>query len=96
VALVALSACGWFRSKPAVPAPTQFLVTGAPAGSIVFVDGTASGEPNPQNGHPQVIDVAPGPHSVEIHLGDTVLYHEDTDALAHRKTLVRVLSGSGR
>jgi hypothetical protein len=94
IALVALSACSWFHAKPPVPAPTEFVVTGAPAGSIVFVDGAASAPPNSLTGHPQVIDVAPGPHTVEIHAGDTTVYREDTDAVAHRQTLVRVLSGS--
>ncbi len=94
--LVALSACSWFRSKPPVPAPTEFVVTGAPAGSIVFVDGASSAPPNPLSGHPQVIGVAPGPHTVEIHVEDTIVYREDTDAVAHHQTLVRVLSGLNR
>jgi hypothetical protein len=93
--LAALSACSWFGSKPTpVPAPTEIIVTGAPMGSIVFVDGSQSGPANSLTGHPQIIDVAPGPHTVEIHMDATIVYREDTYVGPQRHTLVRVLSGS--
>jgi hypothetical protein len=79
-----------------VPDPTEIIVTGAPAGSIVFVDGLQSGQPTALNDHTQVLNVAAGAHKVEIHVGDTVVYREETYVSLGEHRLVRVLSGLNR
>jgi hypothetical protein len=79
-----------------VPDPTQLIVTGAPVGSVVFVDGLQTGQETALNDHPQVLRVAAGAHKVEIHVGDTVVYREDTYVGVGEKRTVRVLSGLNR
>ena len=97
IALVCLSACSWFGSrKPPLPDPTQIIVTGAPVGSLVFVDGAQAGQPTSSNDHPQVLDVTPGAHKVEIHAGDAVVYREDTYVALSERRVVIVLSGLSR
>jgi hypothetical protein len=92
--MACLSACSWFGSRKAhVPDPTEIIVTGAPVGSIVFVDGAQAGQPNARNDHPQVLQVTAGAHKVEIHVGDKVVYREDTYVGASEHRTVRVLSG---
>jgi hypothetical protein len=79
-----------------LPDPTEIIVTGAPVGSVVFVDGLQTGQETALNDHPQVLRVAAGAHKVEIHLGDTVVYREDTYVSLGEKCTVRVLSGLNR
>lgn len=95
--LVCLSACSWFGSrKPQVPDPTEFIVTGAPAGSTVFIDGTQTGQATAAGDHPQVLTVAAGSHWVEIHVGDKVVYRENAYVGTGERRVVRVLSGLNR
>ena len=95
--LACLSACSWFGSRRhELPDPTQIIVTGAPAGSIVFVDGLQTGEATALNDHTQVLNVAAGAHKVEIHVGDSVVYREDTYVGPGEHGMVRVLSGLSR
>ncbi len=95
--LACLSACSWFGSRrQQLPEPTEIIVTGAPGGSLVFVDGVQAGPANAANDHPQVIDVAAGAHKVEIHMGDTVVYREDTYVAPGEHRVVAVLSGLNR
>jgi hypothetical protein len=94
VTLACLSACSSFASrKMQLPDPTEMIVTGAPVGSIVFVDGLQAGQAMALNDHPQVLDVAAGAHKVEIHMGDRVVYREDTYVGLGEHRMVRVLSG---
>ena len=76
--------------------PTEIIVTGAPVGSMVFVDGLETGQITALNDHPHVLDVAAGTHKVEIHVGDAVVYREDTYVSAGERRMVRVLSGFTR
>lgn len=97
-ALVFLSACSWFgwhRAAPR-PDPTQIIVTGAPAGATVYVDGTPAGPPVARNDQSQILDVAPGSHKVEIHVNDAVVYREDTYVGRGEHRTVTVLSGLRR
>jgi len=97
VTLACLSACSGFASrKTHPPEPTEIIVTGAPMGSIVYVDGLQAGQPTAQSDYPQVLDVSAGPHKVEIHLGDAVVYREDTYLGPGEHRAVRVLSGLNR
>ena len=91
-----ISACGWFSKKQPLPNPTEIIVTGAPAGSTVFIDGVQAGQATVRNDHPQVLDVTAGDHKVEIHLGDSVVYREDTYVGPGEHRMVRVLSGFAR
>jgi hypothetical protein len=71
-------------------------VTGAPAGSIVFVDGSQAGQALAVNDRPQILIVTAGAHKVEIHVGDSIVYREDTYVKAGEHRTVRVLSGINR
>jgi len=79
-----------------VPDPTEIIVTGAPASSIVFIDGVQAGPATTAGDHPQVLEVAAGAHKVEIHLGDTIVYREDAYVGLSERRVVRVLSGLNR
>ena len=79
-----------------LPDPTEIIVTGAPAGSTVFVDGLQAGQATATNDHPQVLDVPAGTHKVEIHVGDAIVYREDTYVGRGERYTVRVLSGLSR
>jgi hypothetical protein len=79
-----------------LPDPTEIVVAGAPGGSIVFVDGLQTGHATALNDHPQVLNVAAGAHKVEIHVGDTIVYREDTYVGLGERRVVTVLSGLNR
>jgi hypothetical protein len=79
-----------------LPDPTEIIVTGAPGGSLVFVDGLQIGHEAAFNDHPRVLNVAPGAHKVEIHVGDTVVYREDTYVTPGERRVVTILSGLNR
>ena len=97
VVLAFLSACSWFSSMSThLPYPTEIVVTGAPAGSAVFVDGVQAAQATALNDRPQVLNVAAGAHKVEIHMGDSVVYREDTYVELGQRSVVRVLSGLNR
>ncbi len=92
-----LSACTWFHRKPPPPpAAPEFIVTGAPAGSIVFIDDVQRGQAAEMNDKSQEIDVAPGEHKVEVRFGETVVYRENTYIKNGERIVVTVLSGSNR
>ena len=76
-------------------------MTGAPTGSIVFVDDVQIGQPA-EYGKPQVLTVTAGAHVVEVRVagtddaGTTVIYSEQTYIGSGEKHAIRVLSGSSR
>jgi hypothetical protein len=95
--LTGLSACSWFGARKAqLPDETELIVTGAPVASLVFIDGVQTGQATARNDHPQVLNVAAGAHKVEIHMGDAVVYREDTYVSHGEHHVVLVLSGSSR
>jgi hypothetical protein len=94
VALVLLSGCSWFHRRPPAPDPTELIVTGAPAGSLLFVDGTQVGPPAEAHKHTQVLRVAAGTHVLEVKVGDSVAYRENTYVALGEKRVITVLSGS--
>jgi hypothetical protein len=96
LAVICLSACSWFGHKKPAWAATELIVTGAPLGSSLAVDGKTVGQPVTQLDHAQVVRVAPGSHTVEIHAGDAVVYHEETDVSRGKRQVVTVLSGNSR
>jgi hypothetical protein len=97
LALACLSACSWFHpgAKP-MPEPPEFIVTGAPAGSALFIDGVQIGEIATSNDKPQVLTVAAGEHIVEVRMGSAVVYREQTYVGSGERRVIKVLSGSSR
>jgi hypothetical protein len=93
LALLCVSGCSWFHHRKPMPDPAELIVTGAPAGSIVFVDGVQVGELTTINNRPQILDVTPGTHIVEVRRGETVAYRENTYVAPSEKHVIRVLSG---
>jgi hypothetical protein len=97
IALACLSACSWFGSRRAPPPePTEIVITGAPVGSLVFVDGSQVGQALVHNDQSEILKVAPGAHKVEIHLNDAIVYREETYAGPGDHRVVTVLSGLTR
>ena len=97
MALLLLSACSWFHKKtPPAPVPPELIVTGVPAGSSIFIDGTPQGQVSEVNDRPQSLSVTEGTHVVEIHRGDTVVYRENIYVKNGEKRVVAVLSGGNR
>ena len=100
IPVVFLTGCSWLHShswfhKQTVPAePTQLVVNGAPAGSILLIDGVQAGAGNGSPTKPQLVDVSPGMHTVEIKVRDTIAYRENTYVAPGEKHLVNVLSGN--
>ncbi|MDP9009780.1 MAG: hypothetical protein M3N91_13925 [Pseudomonadota bacterium] len=96
LALAMLSGCSWFHSRtPPAPEPPVFIVTGAPAGSIVFIDDVQKGQEAEFN-RPQTVSSVEGTHKVEVRFGDTVVYREDVYIKGGERRVVTVLSGSNR
>lgn len=94
---VLLSGCSWFHGrKPVAPPPAEFIVTGAPVGSLLFVDGVQAGEAKEAGHQSQVVQVAPGTHILEVKVGDAVVYREDSDIDVGKKRVITVLSGANR
>lgn len=97
ISVACVSACSWFGGRrPAPPEPTELIVTGAPVGSTLFVDGAQIGEPQALAPGPQLLHVTPGAHTVEIRLGEPVVYREQTDVAPGHQQIVTVLSGAAR
>jgi len=92
VLLICVSGCSWFHRK-ALPEPTELIVTGAPVGSIVFVDGVQFGQAKEVLNRPQKLEVAAGTHTIEVRMGDTVAYRENTYVAQGDKHVIAVLSG---
>jgi len=97
LAVACLSACGWLgaRRTPPPPDPTQIIVTGCPAGSVVFIDGVQVGNAATRNNQSQVLDVAAGPHQVAVQLNEKFVYREDTSVGPGERRFVIVKSGFG-
>ena len=97
VALLALSGCSWFHGRPKGPAPLpELVVTGAPAGSAIFIDDVQNGQVTEVNGKPQVLSVPAGMHVVEVRVGTAVIYREQTYLSTGDNRVIKVLSGIHR
>jgi hypothetical protein len=96
MAMACLSGCFWHGSRkpPPLPDPPQIIVTGAPAGSTVLVDGVQIGQATSSSRQPQTFEVAAGAHKVEIQSGGHVVYREDTYVRSGERSVVVVKSGS--
>jgi hypothetical protein len=96
ILLLCVSGCSWFHRKPHAPDPTELIVTGAPVGSQVFVDGVQAGQAKEVANRPQEVEVTPGAHTLEVRVGDTVAYRENTYVTQGERRVIAVLSGTGR
>ena len=96
ILLALLSGCSWFHRKPPPPDPTELIVTGAPVGSLLFVDGVQAGHATEAGNRTQVLEVSPGTHTLEVKLGDSVTYRENPYVAARSKVIITVLSGNSR
>jgi hypothetical protein len=97
VLAVLLTGCSWFHGKkPAAPPPAEFIVTGAPVGSLLFVDGVQAGQAKEAGNQSQIVQVTPGTHILEVKVGDAVVYREDSDIEVGKKRVITVLSGANR
>jgi hypothetical protein len=92
---IGLAGCSWFhKSTPPPPPPPQLVVTGVPAGAVLFVDGVQAGQTADVNDRTQVLEVSPGAHTLEVKRGDTTAYRESTYVGAGEKRVITVLSGN--
>jgi hypothetical protein len=97
LALVSLAGCSWFHARSKAPAPLpELVVTGAPAGSSIFIDDVQNGQVAEVNGKPQILSVPAGMHVVEVRTGATVIYREQTYVSATDNRVINVLSGIHR
>jgi hypothetical protein len=93
ITLVLLSGCSWFHRKAPAPDPTELIVTGAPAGSVLFIDGVQVGQPTQASNRTQILRVAAGTHVLEVKVGESVTYRENTYVDTGDKRVITVLSG---
>lgn len=100
IPIVFLTGCSWlhnhswFHKQPVAPEPTQLVVSGAPAGSLLLIDGVAAGTEPALADKPQVVDVAPGMHVVEVKVREKITYRENTYVAPGEKHPIVVLSGN--
>jgi hypothetical protein len=96
LALAMLSGCSWFHSRTPPAPPPVFIVTGAPAGSVIFIDDAQAGQTAEFNDKPQQVSSVEGMHKVEVRFGDTIVYRENIYIKSGERRVVTVLSGSNR
>lgn len=76
VAVAALVGCMPQTTVRTGMSPPTLMVTGAPPGSNLFVDGLDMGSAPQYDGNPKVLSVLEGTHQVEVRLGSNVIYKE--------------------
>ena len=78
--------------RTGAPAPA-LIVTGAPANSLLYVDGVQMGTATTFNGKPYTVSVLEGVHVVEVRLAGKVIYTEKTFVGSGETHTVNVLVG---
>jgi hypothetical protein len=69
-AALALAACaGPTTVVRTVDTRPAIAIAGAPAGTVLYVDGAAVGDPRDYDGRPNILRVEPGTHQVELRDG---------------------------
>jgi hypothetical protein len=94
LAALMLSACALPQTnvRTGLPSPS-LVVTGAPAGAVLFVDGLSMGPAAQYDGNPNTLAVLEGTHQVEVRSGATVLYGEKVFVSSGESHTVRVVGG---
>ncbi len=88
-AALALAACAGpttvVRSVDTRPA---LAISGAPSGTVLYVDGAAIGDPADYDGRPNILRVEPGTHQVEIRTrGNAVIFTQRVFVESELKTV---------
>jgi hypothetical protein len=88
-AAVAMAACAApttvVRTVDTRPA---LAFSGAPSGTVLYVDGAAVGDPSDYDGRPNILRVEPGTHQVEIrNRGGAVLFSQRVFVESELKTV---------
>jgi hypothetical protein len=66
LALAAAGCAGPTTTVRTVDTRPALAIAGAPAGSVLYVDGVAVGDPASYDGRPNALRVEPGTHDVEL------------------------------
>jgi hypothetical protein len=90
-AVIGLAGCSWFHHKPPRNPPSEYIVTGAPAGAVILMDSAPQGEAVVK-GRAQVFVAPPGYHLLEVRVGDGIAYREQTYLSLGEHQVVHVLS----
>lgn len=93
--IVLLTACAMPQTSVRTgSAPPTLIVKGAPAGSILVVDGLTMGIASQFDGNPKTLAVLEGTHQVEVRLGSNVVYKEKAFVSGGESHTVNVTAGS--
>jgi hypothetical protein len=76
IVIAALTGCMPQTSVRTGMSPPTLMVTGAPSGSVLVVDGLDMGSAAQYDGNPKVLAVLEGTHQVEVRLGSNVVHRE--------------------
>jgi hypothetical protein len=96
-ALALLSACALPETRVQTgSAQPGLVVKGAPAGSLLYVDGLLIGPAQQFNGSPKVLNVLEGVHQVEVRQGASVVYSERAFVSGGETHTVTVVGGSAQ
>lgn len=89
-ALLALAACaGPTTVVRTVDTRPAIAIAGAPAGTVLVLDGIALGDPSAYDGNPRVLRVEPGTHELEIRDGaGRVVFSQRVFVESELKTVV--------
>jgi hypothetical protein len=74
--------------------PPTLIVRGAPAGSVLYVDGLSMGNAAQFDGNPKTLAVLEGTHQVEVRVGDSVVYKEKAFTSSGESHTVAVSPGA--
>ncbi|MGB8930496.1 MAG: hypothetical protein WCC48_04505 [Anaeromyxobacteraceae bacterium] len=86
-ALLAAACVGPSTTVRTVDTRPAIAVVGAPAGTLLVVDGLAVGDPARFNGNPNILRLEPGTHDVEIRSGDSVIFSQRVFVESELKTV---------
>lgn len=85
---------GWFHRQPVPPEPTQIIVSEAPVGSTLRVDGTQVAPELSSGDKPQIVETTAGMHTVEVQVNGRNTYREEIYVAPGEQHRVIVLSGN--
>jgi hypothetical protein len=93
IAIAALTGCMPQTSVRTGMSPPTLMVTGAPSGSVLVVDGLDMGSAAQYDGNPKVLAVLEGTHQVEVRLGSNVVHREKAFVSSGQSHTVAVRGG---